>query len=111
MQDVYASFTFNAGTDKYLLADYPLTEFPETFGVVQLGVNTDAAGETLSIWTGPVQQYDKLVPLVKSTAPIYPDDFLFSFPIAPGQRLVLLGNATAAGTATWLWGLRFLPAG
>lgn len=109
MQDVYDSYTFVASTPRYLLASHPLSEFTDQYGVVQCAFNASAAGINLSIWTGNFQVYNALVPLVKATSPIFPDDYTFSFPIGPGMRLVIYGTVDAT-TPVLLWAMRFFPA-
>lgn len=109
MQPIYASHTFTANQVKRLLEDFPQSEYAGRFGIVQCAFNVSAAQVTVNVWTGTNQVYNGLTPLVKGTAP-NADDFLFAFPIAPGERLVLEATETAGATPSMLWAMRFLPA-
>jgi len=112
MQPVFARRVITASVANHLLADFPLSEFAPGFGIVQCAFNISAlgAGDGIAIWTQQLQIYNALVPLVKATSPTQDDDFLFTFPIGPGERLVIDYNEAAGATPTLLWAMRYLPA-
>lgn len=112
MQAIMGRRVITASVSNLLLTAFPLSEFAPGFGMVQMAFNVSAlgAGDGISIWTDTNQVYNGLVPLVKATSPIFPDDYLYNFPMGPGQRLVVDYLEAAAATPTLLWALRWLPA-
>lgn len=111
MQSIYTSHVFSALETKFLLEDHPFSEFSPGFGICQLALNvTPVDLLEVSIWTGTNQVFDAIGPLLKTTAPVFPDDYLFNFPIAPGERLVIKAVQTPTGTPTLRWAFRYLPA-
>lgn len=103
------SFTFVASTRKHLLDDFPLAQFAPGFGVVQAAFNLSAAGVTIDIYSGTTIVSQRLVPLVKSTAPIYPDDYVVTFAVAPGDQIDF-DALPDASTPVALWAMKFIPA-
>lgn len=112
MQQIFALKEIVASVTNHLMADHPLSEFAQAYGMVQCAFNVPAlgAGDGINIWVDTNQIFNNLAPLVKATSPIFPDDFLFNFPIGPGQRLVIDYVEGAGATPALLWALRFLPA-
>ena len=107
---IQATKTFTANeTDNDLLSDYPLNQYADAFAMVQVAFNVSAANVQISINTGSSMVCERLVPLVKSTAPIFPDDFLVTFAIGPGERIQIKAEEVSGATPTMLWAMRVFP--
>jgi len=110
MLQVYASYTFVASTRKNLMEDHPLAQFAPSYGIVQAAFNQSAANLIIDVYSGTTLVVQRLVPLVKATGPIFPEDYIVNFAIAPGEQIVFDVLEEDAATPTLLWGMRFLPA-
>ncbi len=100
---------FVASTRVNLMAAHPLAQFAPGFGLVEIGLNQSAANLVVDVFAGTNLIAQRLVPLVKATAPIYPEDYLIRFAVAPGEQIVLDALEEDAATPTLLWALRFTP--
>jgi len=107
---VQASDILVASTRLNLMAAHPLAEIAPSFGIVQAGFNLSALGAQIDIYSGTNLISQRLIPLIKATMPIFPEDFLVQFAIAPGERITFDLLETAAATPTLLWAMRFIPA-
>lgn len=107
---IQAQRAFTANERKNLMEDHPLAQFAPGFGLVEVGFNQSAANLVIDVYAGTNLISQRLVPLVKATAPIYPDDYLVRFAVAPGEQIVLDALEEDAATPTLLWSLRFTPA-
>lgn len=103
------SFTFVASTRKLLMEDHPLAQFAPSFGLVEMAFNLSAAGVTIDVFGGTNVITSRMVPLVKATAPVYPEDYVLRFAVAPGEQ-ILIDALPDATTPVALWGMRFTPA-
>lgn len=110
MVQVYSSYVFSANERKNLMSDHPLAEDIPRLGWVQAAFNQSAANLVIDIYAGSVLVVQRLVPLVKSTAPIIPDDFIVNFAVGPGDKLVFDALEEDAATPTLLWAMRYIPA-
>jgi len=107
---IQASDTLVASARLNVMASHPLFEFAPGWGMIIAGFNASAAEMLIDITAGTQLISERLVPLVKGTMPIFPDDYLISFPVAPNDRIIFSVLETAAATPVLLWGARFLPA-
>lgn len=107
---VQAQRVYTANERKNLLDDHPLAQFAPSFGLVEAAFNQSAANLVIDIYSGTTLVSQRLVPLVKGTAPIYPEDFLIQFAIGPGEQIVFDSLEEDAATPTLLWSMRFRPA-
>jgi hypothetical protein len=48
-------------------------------------------------------------PSIINRFPIFPDDYLGTFGVVPGDRIILTGRETVSGTPTLFFGFRFRP--
>lgn len=64
-------------------------EYARAPGVVSIGVTASATGGFITIQAGPTIILEESPPVVKTTMPVVPDDFLYTAAVAPGDRLVL----------------------
>jgi len=101
---------FVADTRVNLMEAHPLAQFAPGFGLVEAGFNQSAANLVIDIFAGTNLISQRLVPLVKATAPIYPEDYLIRFAVAPGEQIVFDALEEDGATPTLLWALRFTPA-
>lgn len=110
MLQIYAANVMVASVRKNLMEDHPLAQFAPSFGLVQAAFNQSAANLVIDIYSGTTLVVARLVPLVKATAPIFPEDFVVNFAIAPGEQIVFDALEEDAATPTLLWAMRFIPA-
>lgn len=110
MLQVYAHKVFAADERADLLVDYPLAQYAPGYGMVQAAFNQSAANIVIDIYSGTTLVSQRAVPLVKATAPVFPEDYVFTFAIAPGERILFDALEEDAATPTLLWAMRFIPA-
>ncbi len=72
-------------------------EYARAPGVVSIGVCAAATGTFVTIQAGPTIILEESPPIVKTTMPVVPDDFLYTAAIAPGDRLVLRARNPTGG--------------
>lgn len=72
-------------------------EYARAPGVVSIGVTAAADGTFITVQAGPTIILEESPPVVKTTMPVVPDDFLYTAAIAPGDRLVLRARNPTAG--------------
>lgn len=110
MLQIYTSYVAVASVRKNLMEDHPLAQFAPSFGLVQAAFNQSAANVVIDVYSGTTLVVARLVPLVKTTAPVFPEDYIVNFAIAPGEQIVFDMLEEDAATPTILWGMRFIPA-
>ena len=54
---------------------------------------------------------ENIVPSGQNRIPVFPDDFLGSFGVTPGDRIILSGRETSAVGKTLFYALRLTPLG
>lgn len=72
-------------------------EYARTPGVVSIGVTAAATGTFITLQAGPTIILEESPPVVKTTMPVVPDDFLYTAALAPGDRLVLRARNPTGG--------------
>lgn len=86
-----------------------LLEIPEEPMVYEIGLNASATGLVIDVYVGPVAVAASLIPLIKATAPIYPEDFVLQFGVLGGQRVKVRVRNTTAGALTLLTSVKGTP--
>lgn len=86
-----------------------LLEIPEEPMVYEVGLNASATGLVIDVYVGPVAVAASMIPLIKSTAPVYPEDFPLSFGVLGGQRVKIRVRNTTGGALTLLTTVRGTP--
>src|SRR5262249_21563875 len=78
--------------------DYALTQsaVPGVVATVKVGLNIVA---------------QDIVPSAQNRIPVFPDDYLGSFGVLPGDRILLSGRETSAAAKTLFFAFRFTPVG
>lgn len=76
-------------------------EYARAPGVVSIGVTASATGGFITIQAGPTIILEESPPVVKTTMPVVPDDFLYTAALAPGDRLVLRARNPTGGGVTF----------
>lgn len=84
-------------------------EFAPVNAIVEVALNASATGFEVDILVGARSIVTRMIPLIKTTAPIYPDDFLVRFPAIRGERIIIRLRNTSGGTLTMLSTVRFNP--
>lgn len=84
-------------------------EFVPWNALIEVGVNQSAAGLLIDFISGSDVVAKDMVPLIKATSPVYPDEFTLQDIAAAGQRLVLAVRNTTAGALTLLYTVRISP--
>lgn len=76
--------------------DYAMTQsaVPGVVATVKVGLNIVA---------------QDIVPSAQNRIPVFPDDFLGSFGVLPGDRILLTGRETSAAAKTLFYAFRFTP--
>lgn len=76
-------------------------EYARAPGVVSIGVTASATGGFVTLQAGPSIILEESPPVVKTTMPVVPDDFLYTAAIAPGDRLVCRVRNPTGGALTF----------
>lgn len=82
-------------------------EFSPITGVAEFGLNQSATGLELDVLIGSESVVTRMVPLIKTTAPIYPDDFTLRAGVMRGDRIVIRARNSTGGALTLLTTVRF----
>lgn len=72
-------------------------EYVRQPGVVSMGVCAAATGCFITIQAGPTLILEESPPVVKTTFPVVPDDFLYQSAVVPGDRLVIRARNPTGG--------------
>lgn len=75
-------------------------EYLRAPAIVSVAVVASATGGFITIQAGPTIVLEESPPTVKTTMPVIPDDFLYSFAGAPGDRLVIRFRNPTGGSLT-----------
>src|SRR4029453_12027482 len=80
-------------------------EFAPVRSVVEFGIISAATGMEVDILIGARSVVTRMLPLVKATAPIYPDDFTVKGGAQAGERgIIRLRNTTGGRIKTFITG-------
>jgi len=97
----------SASINNQLAGEY--FEFLPYNALIEVGLNQSAAGLLVDFISGTDVVSKDYVPLVKATAPIYPDEFSLQDIAGAGERLVMAIRNTTAGALTLLYTVRISP--
>lgn len=84
-------------------------EFLTDDALVEMGFTQSATGLELDILIGSETIGTRMIPLIKTTSPVYPDDFVVDFTAEAGSRLVVRARNTTGGALTLLTTIRITP--
>ena len=84
-------------------------EFLPYNALIEVGLNQSATGLVIDFISGKDVVAKDLTPLIKATAPVYPDEFSLQDIGAAGERLTLAVRNTTAGALTLLYTIRISP--
>lgn len=84
-------------------------EFLPYDALIEVGLNQSATGLVIDFISGTDVVAKDYVPLIRTTAPIYPDEFTLQDIAGAGERLVLSIRNTTAGALTLLYTVRISP--
>ena len=76
-------------------------EFARQNSVCSLGCVASATGGFITIQSGPDIVLEEAPPTVKTTMPVVPDDFLYTFAAAAGDRIVLRARNPTGSALTF----------
>lgn len=77
--------------------------------VYEIGLNQSATGLVIDVFVGSAAIASSLIPLIKTTTPIYPDDFVIQTGVLAGQRVKIRARNTTGGALTLLTSIRATP--
>lgn len=83
-------------------------EFAPTRCIVEFGLIASATGFEIDILIGSRAVVTRMIPLIKATSAVYPDDFIRAGAMA-GERIIIRARNTSGGTLTLLTTVRFTP--
>lgn len=109
MPIIQKSKTFTASENAANLLSGEFFEFLPYNAFVEFGFSVSAAQVVVDVITGQDVICKELRPVVKATAPLYPDDFTVNDMVAAGERLVIAARETAAATPTMLYTVKITP--
>lgn len=97
-----------SSTDENVLSG-DLLELPEEPMVYEIGLNQSATGLVIDVFVGNVAVASSLIPLIKTTTPTYPDDFVLQAGVLAGQRVKIRARNTTGGALTLLTSVKATP--
>lgn len=100
-------FTANENVANLLAGEF--FEFLPYNALIEIGLAVSAAQVNIDLITGSDVIGKDIKPLVKATAPVYPDDFPYQDIAAAGERIIIAARETAAATPTLLYTVRITP--
>jgi hypothetical protein len=109
MPIIAKSRTFTASENVANLLAGEFFEFLPYNAMIEIGLSVSAAQVLVDIITGTDVIAKEVRPVVKSTAPLYPDDFVYQDIAAAGERIVIAARETAAATPSILYTVRITP--
>lgn len=107
LSQISTSIAANATNENVLSGD--LMEIPEEPMVYEMAFNQSATGLIIDVYIGPVTVAASMIPLIKTTTPIYPEDFVLQAGILGGQRCKVRVRNTTGGALTLLSSIRGTP--
>jgi hypothetical protein len=84
-------------------------EFAPTRCIIDIALNASATGFEVDVLIGSRSIVTRMIPLIKTTAPIVPDDFVIRTGAQAGERIIIRLRNTSGGTLTMLTTVRFTP--
>lgn len=84
-------------------------EFAPTRSRVEIGLNQSATGLEIDVLVGSRSVITRMIPLIKATTPIYPDDYLVTTGALAGERIIIRARNTTGGALTLLTNVKFTP--
>lgn len=84
-------------------------EFLPFHARLEFGFAASAIGLVIDVYTGSDTLCEEMVPLIKATAPVYPDDFTLTDVAAAGERIKVRVRNTTGGALTLLTTVRITP--
>lgn len=109
MPIIAKSRTFTASENVANLLSGEFFEFLPYNAMIEIGLAVSAAQVLVDIITGTDVIAKEVRPVVKGTAPLYPDDFVYQDIAAAGERIVIAARETAAATPVLLYTVRITP--
>jgi len=73
------------------------------------GLNAAAIGLVIDAYSGQDTLVEAMIPLIKTTTPIFPDDFVLEDVAAAGERLKVRVRNTTGGALVLLFSVRITP--
>lgn len=107
LSQISTSVGASSTTENVLSGD--LLEIPEEPMIYEFGLNQSATGLILDVYVGQVAIAASLVPLIKTTAPVYPEDFPLQAGVLGGQRVKIRARNTTGGALTLLTTIKATP--
>lgn len=84
-------------------------EFAPFRSIVEVGLNQSVTGLEVDVLCGSRSISTRIIPLIKTTAPIWPDDFLVKFGAQRGERVIVRARNTTAGAINLLSTTKYNP--
>lgn len=106
---IQKSFSAAASTSYPNLLSGEFYEFLPYNALIEVGLNQSATGLVVDFISGTDVVAKDMAPLIKATAPVYPDDFSLQDIAAAGERLVLAVRNSTGGALTLLYTIRISP--
>lgn len=76
---------------------------------LEFGINQSATGLVVDAYSGTDALVEGMIPLIKTTAPVYPDDFTLEDVAGAGERIKVRVRNTTGGALTVLTTVRITP--
>lgn len=102
-----ASLVLNSVNDNVIAGNQ--FEFAPVRSVVEFGIVSAATGIEVDILIGARSIVTRMLPLVKATAPIYPDDFTVKGGAQAGERVIIRLRNTTGGTINSFITVKYNP--
>src|SRR5215510_1479848 len=105
------AFTANQVIDDVIVNNLLASNFRVPYRVDYAMTQDAVPGVVATVKVGLAIVAENIVPSAQNRIPVFPDDFLGSFGVVPGDRIILSGRETSAVAKTWFYAIRLTPLG
>ena len=103
------AFTASQVIDDVLVNNILATNFRTRYRVDYAMTQSAVPGVVMAVKVGLNIVSQDLVPSAQARLPVFPDDYLGSFGVLPGDRILLSGRETTGVAKTLYYAFRFTP--
>jgi len=103
------AFTANQTIDDVLVNNLLASNFMTAMKVDYAMTQDAVPGLVMTMKVGTAIVSENFIPSAQNRIPLFPDDFLGSFGVVPGNRIILSGRETSGVAKTLSYAIRLTP--
>src|SRR5262245_10358557 len=105
------AFSASQVIDDVLVNNLLASNFKVPYRVDYAMTQSAVPGVVMTVKVGLAMVAENIIPSAQNRIPVFPDDFLGSFGVVPGDRIILSGRETTAVAKTLFYAFRLTPLG